>query len=630
MSGWGEREPERVEDRIRIEPDGTVVALSGKIEFGQGIRTAFAQVVADEMGVPIEKVRVVLGDTDLVPWDMGTFGSRSVASEAPALRRAAAFARELRDRGAQIEGEIPDDVPLRPESERHYVGKPMPRLEARDIVTGRARYVADVRLDRMARGAIVRPPRRGAEPRKVDDAAARAMPGVIAVVREGNVIGVVAERDDQARAAAAAIDVTWSEPAPGSDRQWTVPMRDDKGVDQALAQGTIRLEAEYSLPPISNAPIGPSAAVADVRKDSATIYAGTQRPFDLRDEIAGAVGLAEDKVRVLPQMPSGTYGRNSSGDAPLEAALLSKGAGRPVLLQWTRAEEFAFAPTRPPAVLRVAASLDADGRISAWRYDEHTNVHTGGDFDPDWGPETSGRNALPHYRIPKAKVTLHVDPTPLRTASFRSLAAAENVFAIESFVDELARASGQEPLDFRLRHVDDERLRRVFERVAERSGWGRAPDERRGLGIAGTIYHSTYIAEVAEVEVDPSGRVRLVKVWAAIDPGQTLNPDGVRNQTEGGIQQSASWTLFEEIRHRDGRIANSGWDSYPIATFRHAPESIEVDVMGEPSAPPSGVGEPGAVAISAAIANAVFAATGVRVRELPMTPERVRGVTAVR
>ena len=626
MSGWGERKPERVEDRIRIEADGTVVALSGKIEFGQGIRTAFAQVVADEMGVPIEKVRVVLGDTDLVPWDMGTFGSRSVAAEAPALRRAAAFARVLRARGAPIEGAIPNDVPLR--SERRYVGRPMPRLEARDIVTGRARYVADVRLERMARGAIVRPPRPGAAPRTVDDSAARGMPGVIAVVREGSVVGVVAEREDQARAAAAAVEVEWSEPEPGSDKQWTIPMRDDKGVDEALANGAMRLEAEFSLPPISNAPIGPSAAVADVRKDSATIYAGTQRPFGLREEIAEMLGLKEERVRVIPQMPSGTYGRNSSGDAAHEAAVLSKGAGRPVLVQWTRAEEFVFAPTRPPALLRVAAALDEEGRISAWRYDEHTNVHTGGDFDPSWGPETSGRNALPHYRIPMARVTLHVDPTPLRTASFRSLAAAENVFAIESFIDELAHASGQEPLAFRLAHIDDPRLRRVFERVAERSGWGRAPGPRRGLGVAGTIYHGTYVAEAAEVEVDTSGRVRLVKVWAAIDPGQTLNPDGVRNQTEGGIQQSASWTMFEEIRHRDGRIANSGWDSYPIATFRHAPESIDVDVIGDPSAPPSGVGEPGAVGISAAIGNAVFAATGVRVRELPMTPERVRGRAA--
>jgi nicotinate dehydrogenase subunit B len=625
MSGWGESPPERVEQRIRIEPDGTVIALSGKVEFGQGIRTAFAQLVADEMDVAIERVRVVLGDTDQVPFDFGTFGSRSVAQEGPALRRAAAFARELLARGAKIEGVVPPDVRLRPEAERRYVGTPMPRLEARDIVTGAARYVADVRLPNMAHGAIVRPPSRGAKVESVHDEAARGMPGVIAVVRQGDVVGVVAEREEQARAAADAILVDWSVVPIGQGHGLVMPMRDDAGVDEALANGHVRLEAAYTLPPISNAPIGPSAAVADVGTDRATIYAGTQRPFSLREQVAEALGLEETRVRVLPQMPSGTYGRNSSADAPVEAAILSKHARRPVHLQWTRAEEFAFAPNRPAAYLEIAAALDDEGRIAAWRYDEHTNVHTGGGLDPSFAPETSGRNAIPHYRLPKARVTLHVDPTPLRTASFRSLAAAENIFAIESFMDELAHASGQEPLAFRLAHVEDPRLRRVYERVAEMSGWGRAAGQRRGLGIAGTIYHGTSIAEVAEVAVTKGGLVQLIGVWAAVDPGQTVSPDGVRNQTEGGIQQSASWTLFEELRHRDGRVANAGWDTYPIATFRDAPGTIEVDVIGDPTKPSTGVGEPGAVAISAAIGNAVFAASGVRVRELPMTPQRVRG-----
>ena len=625
MTGWGTSATERVEQRIRIEADGSIVALSGKIEFGQGIRTAFTQLVADEMDVPMERVRVVLGDTDLVPWDMGTFGSRSVAQEAPVLRRAAAYARELLARGAPVEGIVPADVKLRPDAERRFVGKPMPRIEARDIVTGRAKYVADVRPPNIAFGAVVRPPSRGATVRTVDDAAARGMPGVVAIVRAGDVVGVVAERETQARAAADAIEVDWKVAPLGSGEALAIPMRNDAGVDEVLAGASRRLEAEFTLPPISNAPIGPSAAVADVRADGATIYAGTQRPFGLREQIAATLGFDQKNVHIVPQMPSGTYGRNSSADAPLEAAILSKHAGRPVLVQWTRAEEFAIGPTRPAAFLQVAAALDEHGSIAAWRYDEHTNVHTGGGLDPSLAPMTSGRNAIPHYRLGKARVTLHVGPTPLRTASFRSLAAAENIFAIESFMDELAHVSGQDPLAFRLKHVEDERLRRVYERVAERSGWGRTVGERRGLGIAGTIYHGTYIAEVAEVAVEASGRVRLDKVWAAVDPGQTLNPDGVRNQIEGGIQQSASWTLLEEIRHRDGRISNAAWDTYPIATFRDAPRSIEVDVIGDPTKPSTGVGEPGAVAISGAIANAVFAATGVRVRDLPMTPERVRG-----
>ena len=528
-------------------------------------------------------------------------------------------------RGAPVEGVVPADVKLRPDAERRFVGKPMPRVEARDIVTGRAKYVADVRLANMAHGAVVRPPSRGATARTVDDTVARGMPGVIAIVREGGVVGVVAEREGLARAAADAIEVEWVRGTLGGGEPLSIAMRDDAGVDEVIAKSGRRHAAEFTLPPISNAPIGPSAAVADVRADRATIYAGTQRPFGLREQIGAALGLDEKNVRVIPQMPSGTYGRNSSADAPLEAAILSKHSGRPVLVQWSRSEEFALAPTRPAAFLQVAAALDEKGNIAAWRYDEHTNVHTGGGLDPRLAPMTSGRNAIPHYRLGRARITLHVEPTPLRTASFRSLAAAENIFAIESFMDELARLSGQEPLAFRLKHVEDERLRRVYERVAERSGWGRHPGERRGLGIAGTIYHGTYIAEVAEVEVESGGRVHVIGVWAAVDPGLTLNPDGVRNQIEGGIQQSASWTLLEEIRHRDGRISNAGWDTYPIATFRDAPRSIDVEVMGDPTKPSTGVGEPGAVAISGAIANAVFAATGVRVRDLPMTPERVRG-----
>jgi CO/xanthine dehydrogenase Mo-binding subunit len=656
-----DREPERLEQRIRIDPDGTVTALSGKVDFGQGIRTAFAQIVADELDVPIERVNVVLGDTDQVPFDFGTFGSHSVAQETPLLRKAAAFARhQLIDRASAklglaaekldtqagavigsgkrvpyaelldsepLAGAIPDDVSLMPDKRRKYAGRPMAHVEARDIVTGRATFVADVRLEGMARGAMVRPPARGAKLRSLDDSAAKAMPGVIAVVRQGDVVGVVAERDDQARAAAAAVEADWHAiPVEGPTAE--VPMRSDAGVDEKLRAAAVRLAQTYVLPPIASAPIGPSAAVADVRGYGATMYVGTHRPFGVRDQVAKTLGLPEKKVRVLPQITSGTYGRNSAADAAIEAAILSKGSGRPVLLQWTREEEFAWSPSRPEAVLEIAAGLDGDGRIVAWRYDEHTNVHTAAGLDPQVLGVTSGRNAIPPYTDFPAKVTLHIEPTRLRTANFRSLAAAENVFAIESFMDELAILAAEDPVQFRLRHIADDRFRRVVQRVAERSGWRERPGGRRGRGVACTIYHGTYVAQVAEVEVSLSGAVRLVKVWCVVDPGQTLNPEGVRNQIEGGIQQSASWTLKEELFHRDGRVMNTGWDTYPIATFRDAPESIEVSVEGDESAPPTGVGEPGAVPTAAAIANAVYAASGARMRSVPLTRERVRKAMA--
>jgi nicotinate dehydrogenase subunit B len=658
---WDRHDPERLEQRIRVERDGTITALSGKIEFGQGIRTAFAQIVADELDVPIERVNVVLGDTDQVPFDFGTFGSHSVAQETPLLRKAAAFARQqLIDRASArlglpaekldtdagvvvgggkrvpygelldsepLAGTIPDSVALIPEKRRKYAGRPMPHVEARDIVTGRATFVADVRLAGMARGAMVRPPARGAKLRSLDDSAARTMPGVIAVVRDGDVVGVVAEREEQARAAAAAVNAEWhAVPVEGPTAE--VPMQSDAGVDETLRGAPMRLSQTYVLPPIANAPIGPSAAVADVRGYGATLYVGTHRPFGVREQVAKTLGLPEKKVRVLPVNTSGTYGRNSHPDAAIEAAILSKGARRPVLLQWTREEEFAWSPSRPEAVLEIAAGLDADGRIVAWRYDEHTNVHTAAGLDPQVLGVTSGRNAIPPYAGFPAKVTLHIEPTRLRTANFRSLAAAENVFAIESFMDELAALAGQEPLAFRLRHIEDGRFRRVVERVAERSGWHDRPSGRRGRGIACTVYHGTYVAQVAEVEVSLSGAVRLVKVWCVVDPGQTLNPEGVRNQIEGGIQQSASWTLKEELLHRDGRVMNTGWDTYPIATFRDAPESIEVFVEGDAAVPPTGVGEPGAVPTAAAIANAVYAASGARMRSVPLTRERVRKAMA--
>jgi nicotinate dehydrogenase subunit B len=652
--------PVRLEERIAVGPDGSITAFSGKVEFGQGIRTGFAQIVADELDVAIERVRVVMGDTDLSPYDWGTFGSHSTELEAPILRRAAAHARtQLLARAGRalkatsgldtkdghvvagdqriaygdlvkdepLAGPIPDEVSYLPADRRRYVGRPLPRVEARDIVTGRATYAADVRLPGLLHGAIVRPPVRGATARTVDGAAARRLPGVVAVVHDGNVVGVVAEREEQARAGAAAVQVDWLAGRPDEGPDADIPLREDRGIDRALAAAATRRTARYVLPSIANAPIGPSAAVADVTADRATIYGATHRPFDLRAGVAKRLGIAEDRVHFAPRMSSGTYGRSSSFDAALEAAVLSKHAARPVHLQWTREEEFAYSPSRPEVVLDVTAGLDPTGAIVAWKYDEHTaNLHTAGWFDPS--PEraggSQGRNAIPPYRIPHLNVVLHMEPTPLRTANFRSLAAAENVFAIESFVDELAHVAGADPVAFRLRHLDDARLRATLEAVAKRSGWGRAPGDRRGLGVACTIYHRTSVAQVAEVEVSETGVVRVVAVWAVVDPGLVINPEGVRNQIEGGIQQSASWTVFEELRHHDGRVAPMSWDTYPIATFRDAPERIDVQVAGDASQPSTGVGEPGAVPTAAAIANAVFAACGARLRDLPLRPERVR------
>ncbi len=654
MMRWAER-PVKVEERIRIEPDGTVVALSGKIEFGQGLRTAFSRIVAEELALPLERVRVVLGETDEVPWDMGTFGSMSVATDGNALRRVAAFARErLLDRAAErleadrdalsldagsVRGpggesvsyaELVRDAPIAGEAPETTPRVPPPderrprRLEAHAIVTGAACFAADVRLAGMLRGHALVPPVHGARLVKLDDAAVRAMPGVVAVVHDGDFAGVVAKRDEQALAAARALEAEWAPPADPPPAKH-IELQADEQARAAFAAGGQQLSARYVAPHIAHASIGTSAAVVDVREDGTNVYVATQRPFPLRDEIAGICGLAAERVHVHPQMSSGTYGRNGGSDAALEAARLSRAVGRPVLVQWTRAEELRRSPYRPEVIGEVAAVVEG-GRIAAWRYTEHTNPHTygGGELPPQVVIMTSGRNAVPRYRMP-VEAHLYIENAPVRTGAFRSLAAAPNTYAIESFMDEIARHLETDPFELRLAHLDDARLRGVLEAVREQSGWaGRPREAGRGSGVACTLYHGTYVAEVVEVRVTPSGRVKLERVWCAVDPGRIVHPDGAVNQAEGAIQQAASWTLMEELRHRDGRVLPASFGDYPVARFSDAPASIEVQIVGDGNAPSTGMGEPPSVPIAAAVANAVFDASGARVRTLPITQSAVR------
>ncbi len=657
---WGERPPERVEQRIAIESDGTVIARSGKVEYGQGIRTGFAKIVAEELFVPFERVRVELGETDRVPWDMGTFGSMSTSVDGKSLRAAAVFARsllidraskhlgiaatELRARngcvsapdgravsyadltaGSPLTGLVPEgmasgapvagveDAPL--------------RLEALDIATGRARYVADVRLPGMLRGHVLQPPFQGARLVRVNVERARQLPGVVKIVEEGDFVGVVAERDEQALTTVRLIEAEWAPAEASQMKPIDLVLRRDEGVEAEFSSATIRLDASFHTPHIAHASIGPNAAVADVREDGADLFVATQRPFALRDAAAGLLQLPPEKVHVHPQVMSGMYGRGNAGDSPIEAARLSRAVGRPVLVQWTRDEEFRLSPCRPTLDAEVHAALDATGAIIEWRYDVRTNFHT---YDVSASPPpgvlemTSGRNAVPPYRLGKAEVLLHVEPAALRTGAYRSLAAAPNVFAIESFLDELAHASKRDPIDFRLRMIDDARLRSVLETARDRSGWKRRKREAgHGFGVACAIYHGTYVAEVAEVKVSSDGQVRLERVWAAVDAGRLVHPDGARNQIESGIQQAASWTLLEELKHRDGEVTTTNWREYPIATAHDAPQEIDVVFVGPRDAPSTGAGEPGSVPAAAAIANAVFDACGGRVRRLPLTPANV-------
>lgn len=653
----------RLEERLRIEPDGTVTVFSGKVEYGQGIRDAFARLVSAELSVAIERVHVVLGDTARVPWDMGTFGSLSIRTDGVVLARAAAFARQqLVARAANrwslepaslstvdgkvrssdgrtasyaeladpaLDGEIPEETP--PLQAPAAGGGPAPsaRRDARAIVTGAARFVADLRAPGLLYGAVLHPAVFRARLGSVNQSAARAMPGVVAVVREGDFVGIIAERMDQARAAIAALDPAWLPPAPADAVERHVALRRDSGVTEALAGATGVFEARYESPPVANASIGTNAALADVRSDHAVVRAATQRPFGVREEVAALLHVPPDRVQVIAERTAGSYGRNNAGDAAVEAVRLSRAVGRPVLVVWSRTDELRASPCRPALRARIRAALGADGRISAWASEITTSPHvyggTGADLPDTVVAMTSGRNGVPPYRIPEVQVDLHVVPAPFRTGALRSLAAAPNVFAIESAMDELALRAGADPLAFRLRHTDDARLRRVLERVAEESRWENRPrGGGRGFGLACAIYNRTYIAQVVEVAVGNHGNVSFISAFCAADCGTVIDPEGARSQLEGGIVQGASWALLEELEERDGAITAVGWGDYPIATFRDGPRQIAVYFSDDGRTAPTGLGEPGAVPTGAALANAVAAACGARVRTLPLRPERVR------
>lgn len=645
----------RLEQRIAIDHDGTIVARSGKVEYGQGIRTGFARIVADELAVPVTLVRVELGETDRVPWDMGTFGSLSTATDGAILQSAAAHARKLLLKRAStrlgvpiaqlrtnagtiaasdgrsityaelvrsrpLRGRIPRDIA--DAGTERATGETTQRLEAVAIVTGTARYASDVRLPHMLYGHVLHAPHSGSRLLALEDHAARALPGVVEIVHEGDFVGVVAEREEQAYAATRALIAQWGEPEAPLAAPIAIHLRHDAGVEAGLAAGCVRLTKTYHVPHIAHASIFPSAAVADVRSDCADLYVATQQPFGLRDEAAALLHLPPHCVRVHPQFMGGQFGRGNVADAALDALRLSRAVQRPVLVQWTREEEFALSPHRPALDAQIDAALDTSGAIIAWRSHIRTNPHTYGDaaMPPQFVAMTSGRNAIPAYQVGAAEVLLEVVTSDVRTGAYRSLAAAPNVFAIESFVDELAHQSGRDSLQWRLHLADDPRLRRVLETVQRRSNWdySRVHGHCRGFGVACAVYNGTYVAEVAEVIIAEGGDIRLQRVWCAIDAGRLVNPDGARNQIEGAVQQAASWTLLEKLGVEHGVVATLTWNEYPIATCADAPLEIDVVFVGDNSEPPSGIGEAGCVPTAAAIANAAFAATGIRLRALPL------------
>ncbi len=559
-------------------------------------------------------------------------------------------------------------LPLKTPEDYTIVGRSIPRVDLPAKLTGEPAYVQDVRLEGMVHGRVVRPRVRtmegvGATVVSVDERAARQVPGLVAIVRNGSFVGVVAEREEQAIAASQALAITWSEPARLPDQEAYYELlkelvEDDReiaregDIEGALGTAVTMLEAWYRFPSQAHAPMGPSCAVADVRDDEATIYSHSQGVYHLRNAVAPLIGLEPEQVRVIYREGAGCYGHDGAEDAAADAALLSKAVGRPVRVQWMRQDEFAWEPKAPQMLSRVRGGLDAEGKIVTWDYEVWTPTHTtrpsgnpgallaGQLVDPPAGQigrrhGGGDRNAAHTYAIPNNRAVIHwTSPPPLRPSSLRSLGGTANTTANETFFDELAAAAGADPVAFHLRHLTDPRAIDVVTRVAEVSGWQARPAGPRGTAAGGLLtgrgmafvrYEAeyAYAAVVAEVEVNPvSGNVRVTKVTVAHDCGLIVNPDGVKNQIEGNVIQGVSRALKEEVTYDRQAVTSLDWTSYQILTFPEVPK-IEIALIDRPREPAWGAGEVAICPMVAAVGNAIFDATGVRLRTVPYTAERV-------
>ena len=688
----------RLDGWIRINADGTATVFTGKVELGQGILTALRQIAAEELDLPLARITTISGDTGRTPNEGQTAGSQSVENSGTALRMAGAEVHALlvdlaakrlgvaADRLAVADGVIsaPDGrkigygelvadldlsreatakSPPKPVSGHKIVGKPIARFDIPPKVTGGAAYVQDLRLPGMVHGRVVRPPRYGSKLAAVDEAAVKAMPGVVAVVRDGSFLGVVTEREEQAIKAREALreSAKWTlgpelpDPARIFEVIKSLPSKDSTiGVKQGAAPADVRtFEAVYTKPYLAHGSIGPSCSVAELKDGTMTVWTHSQGVFPLRAELVKALKMPAAAVRCVHTEGSGCYGHNGADDVALDAALLARAVpGRPVRLQWMRDDEFGWEPYGPAMVMHAKAALGGDGKIADWSYEVWSNSHstrpqstTGANVLASWylaepqamGPPTSppqpagggDRNAIPLYDFPNQRVIHHfVQDMPVRVSALRTLGAYANVFALESFMDELATAAGADPIAFRLAHLKDPRARAVIETVARISGWkdGEKGTGSRGRGIGFAKYKNLacYMAVVAEAEVDrATGMVRVPRVWAAVDAGLIINPDGLANQTEGGIIQSVSWTLKEEVRFDKTGILSRDWASYPILTMPEVPK-VEIELINRPNERPLGAGEGASGPAVAAVANAFAHATGKRIRDLPVHPARVK------
>jgi CO/xanthine dehydrogenase Mo-binding subunit len=683
---------------IRIDADGSITAFTGKAELGQGFKTAFQQIAAEQLDVSFTSLKVVTADTKLTANEGYTSGSHSMQDSGTAILNAAAQARELLIAEAAKRLELPAEnlrtengaviapdgrklsygelvaadmlhVEARPSSKLKdpttfkVMGQPIPRVDIPAKVTGGVAYVQDLRLPGMVHARVVRPPSYGAELIECETGPVEKLPGVVKIVRDGNFLAVVAKKEFQAIKALNALSAAakWKESAqlPKQEELLSVlttklPSKDSvilqRGNATAIGQKTI--EATYTRPYQSHGSIGPSCAVAQFADGAMTVWTHTQGVYPDRAAIAEMLRMPPQSVRLIHTEGSGCYGHNGADDAAADAALIARALpGTPVRVQWMREQEHAWEPYGPAMVTKLKASLGEDGKIADWNFAVWSNTHSmrpGGagcllaaqhmekpfpvpPAKPLPLPEGGGdRNAIPIYAFPNAHVTHHFLPDmPIRISAMRALGAYHNVFSTESFMDELAALAGTDPVEFRLKHLDDARGRDVIEKAAQEFGWhaGQQAPPDRGYGFAFARYKNlaAYCAIASEVEVNrETGRARLVRAVAAVDSGEVVNPDGLTNQIEGAIVQSTSWTLYEQVTFDESRITSIDWQTYPILRFDAVPEKIDVHIINRPGQPFLGSGETGQGPAAASLANAIANATGKRLRDLPLTRKRIK------
>jgi isoquinoline 1-oxidoreductase len=620
-----------IEARLHLGEDGTITVLSGKVEEGQGARAEIAMAAAEELGVPLAQVAVVLGDTARVPNDGGTWGSATTPRTIPAVRSACAAARgilgqsghksyaELAKAGGKIAGAAPGNVSLKAVPEWRILGKSQQRPGGEAIVRGAHEYPSDVRRPGMLYGAVLRPPANGARLESVDLEAAKKVAGVV-VVRDGEFAGCAAATSYEARkgVAALAASTRWSAVNTKASsenlydylKQNPGRVRDDVKGSPGTAAGQ-RIKGEYRCAYIQHAPMEPRAAVAEWENGRLTVWTGASNPFGVRDALARAFSLSAGQVRVITPDFGGGFGGKHTGEAAIEAARLAKEAGKPVSLRWTRAEEFAWAYCRPAALIEVEAALEG-GSITAW----------------DFANYNSGASALATpYRLANTRHRFIECESPLRQGSYRALASTANNFAREAIMDELAAEAGKDPLDFRLAHLENERIRAVLEAAAERFGWRKRVAEKRpgrGVGLACGTEKNSVVAACVEVEIDAkTGVLRLVEIVQAFECGKILNPGNLRQQVEGCLLMGLGAALRERLEFTGGRVTNGSFARYRVPRFTDVPK-VELVLLDRPDLAPAGAGETPIIAVAPAMANGYFQATGQRARTLPL-PVALKG-----